>query len=498
MHPAYLVIAAGRSLRSLIPVIAIGVWGAPWWTLGAVGVIVVVTAVGGWRVRSYQVSKGVLRVQSGLFNRTVHTIPAARITAMEAHRGVVQRVFGVWSLKVQTPGDGDRASVHLSCLSAVRLEELRTALSVHHGTGPSPDAPSPADVPFLQHHGVDLSAAPPDGRPVVLAALDTRTLVIAAVTGVSVPLIVAGGFAAWNRLREVLPDGSREWLEHEVLNRGSATAIILVALVAVAVTVSILLTSLRLATFTLTREGNRLRTTGGLLSQRNGTIAVDRVQAVRIIEGFWRQRLGWCELAVEVAGVGRADTAGRTLFPLVRRSDADRFITMALPEIGPRPALLTSVPDRARRRYLTVPMWVAAALTAASIWLPQWWGWNAWWEWLAVAWFPVAALLAWRRAADAGWHADPEVTVIRWRRTFARHTLIARTARVQITRQSATVLQRRAGLAGIRISLSSQRHAEIRYLEAADADRLLHLIGRRRRRSTSTGASRAGCPQPGC
>ena len=313
----------------------------------------------------------------------------------------------------------------------------------------------------------------------VLAVLDTRTLVIAAVTGVSVPLIIAGGFAAWNRVREVLPDHSREWLEHELLGRGSATLIILIDLFVLAVAVSILLTSLRLATFRLTREGNRLRTAGGLLSQRNGTIAVDRVQAVRIIEGFWRRRLGWCELTVEVAGIGRADATGRILFPLVRRADADRFITAALPEIGPRPAILTRVPDRARRRYLTVPMWVAAALTASSIWLPQWWGWSAWWEWLALVWFPAAALLALGRAADAGWHADPEVTVIRWRRTLARHTLIARTARVQITRQNATVLQRRAGLAGIRISLSSQRHAEVPYLEEADADRLLHLIGRR-------------------
>ena len=143
LHPAYLVIAAGRSIRSMIPVIAIGVWGAPWWTLAVVGVIVVVTSVGGWRVRRYEVSKGVLRVRSGLFNRTVHTIPAARITAMEAHRGVVQRIFRVWSLKVQTPGDGERASVQLSCLTAARLEELRTALSVHHGTGPPPDAATP-------------------------------------------------------------------------------------------------------------------------------------------------------------------------------------------------------------------------------------------------------------------------------------------------------------------------------------------------------------------
>ena len=455
LHPAYLIISAGESLRALLPVvIGISVWRTHWWVLAIAGALLVALALAGWWTRKYAVTNGVLRVRTGLFARSVHSIPASRITALDAHRGVVQRLFRVWGLKVQTPGDGDRASVRLSCLSVSALEELRSALD------PARRAPGPATA---------LESSPAAGETVI-ARLGLRDLLIAAITGTSIPLLFLGAAAAWNRLRDLLPEHTLRTITREVFG-GSwwliASGILL------AVLVGVVIVALRLAAFTVTREGDRLRVTRGLLAQRAGTVTVDRIQAVRVIEGFWRRPLGYCALEVEVAGLsGRKDNE-RLLFPLLRTAEVAAFVARALPELGWPQTPPTPVPARARRRYLTVPLLVAAAITVGLLMLP------GRWATLAIAPLPLAGLVGVGQFRDAGWQTSPDTTTFRWRRVLARHTVVARTRRVQLTSVSANPWQRRAGLAGIRITLSSKRKAGIRHLDGADADHLLHAVGRR-------------------
>jgi len=308
----------------------------------------------------------------------------------------------------------------------------------------------------------------------VIAVVGTRDLLMAALTGVSVPIIVAGGLVAWTRAQDYLPRPQREWLQHVVFGRGMATILVLLGLLVLAVLVGVVSTSLRLARFTLLRDGDRLRTTRGLLSQRTGSVAIDRIQAVRLVEGFWRRRFGLCEVLLEVAGVGGASSAGRVMFPIVARNRVDDLLARALPELPVPPSRLTPSPQRARRRFLTTPLWVAAALTLLATLLP------GWWALVAALPFPFAIWVALGRARDAGWSVGPELSVFRWRRLFARHTVIARTARVQFSTQHAGWFSHRAGLRGVRIALSSRHTAGVPYLERSDADRALHLIGRRR------------------
>ena len=489
LHPAYLLLGTGRAVRSLIPVIAIAVWKAPWWVWVVLGVLVLLGAVASWWTHRYQVADGVLRVRAGVLHRSVTTVPIGRITALETERGLVQRVLGVSALHVQTPGDGEHSSVHLSCLSAARLTELRAALSPDAAgiTRPAPadrPAPGPAagDPPRTPAGAVRLrntlrrhwaGEAAPSGEVEVIAVVGTRDLLMAAVTGVSVPIIVAGGLVAWTRAQDYLPRPQREWLQHAVFGRGLATVLVLIGSLVVAVVVGVVSTSLRLARFTLLRDGDRLRTTRGLLSQRTGSVAIDRIQAVRLVEGFWRRRFGLCEVLLEVAGVGGATSAGRVMFPIVARSRVDDLLARALPELPKPPGRLTPSPQRARRRFLTTPLWVAAGLTLLAGLLP------GWWVLIAALPFPFAIWVALGRARDAGWSVGPELSVFRWRRMFARHTVIARTASVQFSTVHAGWFSHRAGLRGLRIALSSRHTAGVPYLERTDADRALHLIGRR-------------------
>src|SRR6478736_2394843 len=200
LHPAYLVLGTGRAVRSLIPVIAIAVWKAPWWVWVVLGVLVLLGAVASWWTHTYQVADGLLRVRAGVLHRSVTTVPIGRITALETERGLVQRILGVSALRVQTPGDGEHSSVHLSCLSPARLTEVRAALSPganRPGGGP-PDAVPVAVRTSDARVGSAAEAraavrrhwageTPPAESARTIAVLGRRELILAAVTGVSVP-----------------------------------------------------------------------------------------------------------------------------------------------------------------------------------------------------------------------------------------------------------------------------------------------------------------------
>jgi putative membrane protein len=453
LHPAYLVISLGRSLRGLFPLIAVGIGKAPGWSIGVLAALIALRALGEWWARTYEVTGGSLRVKSGLFNKSQHTIGINRISSLDAERGVVQRLFRVWGLKVQTPGNDHRSSVHLVCLSASALEELRVALRPH---GPVTAEPAASD------------------QPETLAVLDTRTLLIAAVTGTSIPLILAGAAATFGRARDLLPEKTFHRLTKEVFVGGTTTLLLVLTAIILAVLAGIALTSLRLARFTLIRDGDRLRISRGLIAQRSGTIAVDRVQAVRIVQGWWRRMLGYCALEVEVAGLSTSNDTERSLFPLLRLEDAVALVGRALPELAWSPGPLTAVPVRARRRYFTLPVLIGLALTAGLYALP---GWG---EYLALIPLPIALLVGWGQAGDAAWAMDATTVTFRWRRVLARHTVIARRPRIQLIEVSRTPFQRRAGLAGVRMLLSSKRKARLRHLEYEDALVLLHEAGRGR------------------
>src|SRR5664279_2529129 len=129
LHPIYLVIETARTLRSAIPFLVVTLLGgAPWWVNVTLFVLIMIVATAQWYVRKYSVISGVLRLRSGLFNRTVRVVPITRITALDAYRSLTQRLLGVWGLRVQSPGDGGGAAVSLGSLSTSRLHQLQTAL----------------------------------------------------------------------------------------------------------------------------------------------------------------------------------------------------------------------------------------------------------------------------------------------------------------------------------------------------------------------------------
>jgi putative membrane protein len=295
-------------------------------------------------------------------------------------------------------------------------------------------------------------------------------MLIATVTNSSIALILVAVLVVWFRFSAYVPSRASEFMNEIVAPQG--IIVVVIVLVVAAVAAGLVLGTLRLNRFTLIRDGDVLRNSRGLLGKQAATIPVKRVQAVRIVEGFWRMLLGYCSLQVEVAGIGRANLDQRMLFPLVRTDRAESLIRRALPELPWPSQPLLALPARVHRRYLILPLEYAVGFTLLMLFLP------GWWKLLAILPMPLGFVLGVARAREARWRVDDRSVVLRWRRLLNRNTVIAHRAGAQLTELSSSPSKARAGVAGFKMRFSSGRGAGIRYMVDSDALLLLHTVGR--------------------
>jgi len=474
LHPIYLIIGTAKTLRQAIPYLVITIFGgAPWWVYVVLFALVMAIAVAQWHVKKYSVVGGRLLVRSGLVNRSVRVVPITRITALAAFQSLTQRLVGVWGLDVQSPGDRHGSAVTLACLSGRRLDELRVALeSDDLATVPADPIPGPGPSALRRYRAwrrTGVAAAPSHGVQVI-AVLTTAEMLIATVTNSSIALILVAALVVWFRFSDYLPIRASEFMDEVVVPRGVVA--VLITLVVVAIAAGLVLGALRLYRFTLIRDGDVLRNSRGLLGKQAATIPIKRVQAVRIVEGFWRMLLGYCSLQVEVAGIGRLNVNQRMLFPLVRTDRAESLIRRALPEVPWPSRPLLVLPARLHRRYLTVPLEYAVGFTLLLLFLP------GWWKLAAILPVPLGFVLGVARAREARWRVDDQSVVLRWRRLLNRNTVIAHRAGAQLTELSSSPWKAKAGVAGFKMRFSSGRGAGIRYMTDSDALLLLHTVGR--------------------
>ena len=438
LHPAAMLIGAlGTIRRSISATILPGIiflfsQGLSPWTLALIllGLLVVaaLAAVWGflsWRATTYGVVGGSFRLRQGVVQKNERTIPLEHVQSVDTVQGIVQRIFGVYEVRVETAGGGtSQPDASLSALTRGATEELRR------------------EIEGSRREPVD---AEEESGPEVLRRLSTRNLLIAGATsgqiGVALSLLAVGS--------QVFDEFVSEAFFRNVVESLAPNALVVVLILAPAVALfawllAIAGTVLAHYGFTLSRDGDFLYVKRGLLERREATIPLARIQAVRISEGVLRQPFGLASLRVESAGYGEDAGVSTFLFPLLPRSEARAFLAEAAPEFAVEPPL-TSLPRRALRRYVFRACVPAVVLAAGAV-LVSSLVFDAAFGFAALALIPLFALYGWLRFRAAGWALDGDSLVVR-SRTLGRVTAVASRRRLQSRILSQSPFQRRVGLA---------------------------------------------------
>ena len=435
--------------------------------LGAL-VVAVLAALWGflsWRATTYEVSGGAFRLRQGVLQKNERTIPLDHVQSVDTVQGVIQRLFDVVEVRIETAGGGaSEPDASLSALDRASAEALRREIE-----------------------GSGRELVETETGPTVLRRLGTRDLLIAGATsgqiGVALSLI-----AVASQLFDEFGNFFSEDLIRRTLEAAAPNSIVAVLLLVLAVALfawllAIAGTILAYAGFTLSRDGDFLYIRRGLLERREATIPLARIQAVRIVEGILRQPFGLAALRVESAGYGENTGVSTTLFPLLPRKEAQRLLLDAAPEFAVAPAL-NPLPARALRRYVfrtTAPvLLLAAAVAFASFFAFG----SIVWGLLALLLVLPAAVYGWLRYQEAGWAYQGDRLVVR-SRLLARTTTIAPRRRLQSRAVIRSPFQRRARLATFRAQVASGGGgAELRVADLGSdaAEALTEDLGPRARR----------------
>jgi putative membrane protein len=475
LHLATPIFLAIKQARQLIPLLAIVLIQRRLFLLVAAGLIVIAITVLQWMRRTWTLDGRAIRIDEGVLGRRRRVVPFDRIQQVSLVRKPIHRLLGVATLRVETAGGSGGSEVDLDVVSLADATWLRDTLIAAKAaatvTGPGAGtAPAVAD---------DTGAAPAPPREHVVARLDLKDVVLAGVTGAraAAALAVLGPLFQYGDEIGFI-EGFMDRLDPERLLELGPLFATVAALGAVVVWFALAAGSSVLTDygFTMLLRGGDLVVRRGLLERREAVLPLARVQVVRIDESLPRRALGYGSIRVSSAGAaGRDDSAGRVAIPILPRARFDEVLGLVLPGSAPLPHL-ERPPPAARRRAvsrrllgtlpaaagLTLFGWLALDLPAVGVTLGV----------VLLALAVPAGLAAWRNMGSA----MPGAFVYARDGVLVRTTSIVPAVKAQSARVTATVFQRRAGLATFHVDVAGSSGPHVLDAAAPRATQLLRLV----------------------
>jgi putative membrane protein len=352
LHPLSPLVRTGRHLVGLFIIVLLLIFanhssGGSGNFIGDIVVVGVVLIAGvvSWLVTRWQVAGGVLRIETGLIRRQSLRFPLSQVQAIDVVQTGLARVLGLAELRLRMAG-ADSSGGRLACLPLADAEQLRARLlAMGHAAAPA---------------AAQAGGAP--GAALPSTALPGSALPGSALPGTALPGTALPGTAAPPEPERVLFRVQSERLAGAIiLSRSGAYAAVVIAAVAAIISVTgrpgVVVPFLAFGlgvVLSVWRQFNTeygtvvaqapdgLRLRSGLVQTAAETIRPGRVQAVRLVEPLCWRAFGWCRLEVDVAGPrqrreNRSEGQRlRALIPVGSRADADQMLAELMTS-PPRP-----------------------------------------------------------------------------------------------------------------------------------------------------------------
>jgi putative membrane protein len=503
LHPAWIVISAVRQFRAFIVPLAVAILlqqGRSQVVFLGIGSVLaaagIITQTLTWMNFRYEVAGGELRVRSGLISRRERSVPLERIQAVDTSENLLQRLFKVVQVTVETAAGGADTDVKLEALrreDAIDLIGRLDAARLRRGEPVIPvdqDAESALDSAEISRPAAQVAPAIA-GQSELIRRITTRDLMLAGATSGRIGPAIAIMAAGWQFADDILGDDVWERLALQAAHTTIQGLVLIAAIVAVcAWLLAFASTVLTFGGFEVRRQDDRLIVRHGVLDRRQSTIPIARIQAISIGEPLLRQPLGLAAVRFESAGYGKDTAESGVLFPVLPRGDVRELIARCAPAFAIDDRLVAGhglyrLPLRARARYIMAEVYgllafvLAGVVVAALVPRVAWW-----WGLVPLVLTPLVALYGFLQYRDAGWTIDAEDRLLVRGRTLNRWLTITPRRRVQRRLVRQNLFQRRVDLANFTYTVASGGQGgvvSIRHLDAKDADELASRLGPRRR-----------------
>lgn len=371
--------------------------------IGGLVLIIGLTAI--YQVMSYkhlyyELGPEEFNLYSGILNKKRVHVPYQRIQSVDQRASLIQRIFGVCNVSIDTAGGASNKAVMVPYVQKTQAEELRRELfarkqyvaAVQRGVAPEAAAAAvavAAGVP-VPHNGNNVLDAPAEiwqdvrgvfggaavdtGRVTYEYGMSNKELVF---TGLSnntaffvVVIGIVGAIAQFMSQMAPILSGSMEPLVGNVvassvkLFGGNIIAAGVAAFLGASVVlwaISAIGSCISYGGFRACRRDSRIEVEHGLLQHRFQGVDVDRVQSVVIKQSFIRRILGYCELSlgkIDAATEGSEDQQkslnqqGLIIHPFVKLNRVPEILAGIIPEFADVPTENIPVAPVGLRRAL--------------------------------------------------------------------------------------------------------------------------------------------------
>ncbi len=340
LHPLTPVVRAGSRLFALVAVLAVIALANQRQDSSEIvtDLVVIALALSGgfisWLVTRWQVTDGVLRIDTGLIRRDSRRFPLSQVQAIDVVQSGLARILGLAELQLRVAGGDASRGGRLAWLRLADAERLRAELlaystaaraiqAVPAGTG------GPADAPLASAVAVDPIAAGPGTGAIPASAATPEQQLFRVRSG---QLAVAIALSRPGAIAFAVVAAVTAFVA--VTGKTAATATFLPTAIGIAATVWRWFNGEYGTTVTAAPDGLRLNS--GLIQTTAETIRPGRIQAVRLVEPLAWRPFGWCRLEVDVAGPRvRRESRGesgrlRALIPVGTKADAMQMLGVVL------------------------------------------------------------------------------------------------------------------------------------------------------------------------
>ncbi len=311
-----------------------------------------------WLTFTYVIEEDELKIKQGILIKQQRFIRTERIYSIDITAGILQRLFQLVAVKIETAGGGIEPEVLLKALTKkeallIKKQLLKEKVQVENEMIDSAED----DV----GHIIQLEQSQTKW------VLSNKDLVITALTSSGIGLAFMAILALVTQLEGWVPD---EWIVETFgyLFHSSFIFIIVLILTMILLSwlISIVGTVLKYGRFTIIKKGDELEITRGILERRQLTLSLNRITAIRVVESVLRQPFGLVTVYVESAGGGSKDEQLSTvLFPIVNKKSIYEPLKQIAPDfVFDQP--IEPLPRRAWIRYVIRKV-VPAALIAGLI-----------------------------------------------------------------------------------------------------------------------------------
>ncbi len=258
-----------------------------------------------------------IRIERGILNRTVRSIPYDRIQDVSIEQKPLARIFALGEVKFETGGGDGGDDAKLSFVGMDRAEALRETVRARKADGALDNA----------------EATIAEEKPPVFAMDNARLLTLGLYSFSLVILAVLGGIA--NQFDFLLPFDFwdfGEWIGMakdrgvSIDNIGNGARIMgafaaLLALIVIGIVTGIGRTFLKEYGFRLDRTDRGFRRRRGFLTKTDVVMPVNRVQAATIVTGPIRKRRGWHALKFVSLAQDSKEESDHMVAPLATLSE---------------------------------------------------------------------------------------------------------------------------------------------------------------------------------